>query len=410
MLSTLPKLIDKAFLVGFVVPLILFVACMAVAFPDVPQITAISDAMGEGLEKAAYVGAIVWFGAVLLMIVNSLLYQILEGYRWPTSHFATWRKKNEQQCARLTGQIDDLNRRGLREGESFPDYLSDYLDQLRIDRNKRFPSSADQILPTRFGNAIRAFEDYPRQVYGADSIPLWLHLSTVIPNDYQSIVEDARSQVDCLLNCFYLSICFAIFSITDFAFCLYKTVSNDIVYVLIYILFSRDSNYLYVAIACILFAYVLWALIGSRIPAIVALIVSIPPSARFVSSVQWPDRQLHNIIVSISTHYKYAAFAILAMIATRIFYELSVERIYIWGAFVKAAFDCYLPALAKKLGYELPEKGETAKSVLGRGQPTGDFSLASRFPRFASRWTGRAPACRLGGIGRRGGRRRRLRR
>ena len=39
-------------------------------------------------------------------------------------------------------------------------------------------------------------------------------------------------------------------------------------------------------------------------------------------------------------------------------YRLSIERIHSWGRLVKAAFDCYLPALAKKLGYQLPKTEE----------------------------------------------------
>jgi hypothetical protein len=38
-------------------------------------------------------------------------------------------------------------------------------------------------------------------------------------------------------------------------------------------------------------------------------------------------------------------------------YEMSIERAHVWGSLVKAAFDCYLPDLAKRLGYKLPTTG-----------------------------------------------------
>ncbi len=38
-------------------------------------------------------------------------------------------------------------------------------------------------------------------------------------------------------------------------------------------------------------------------------------------------------------------------------YNLAIQSVYSWGSMVKAGFDCYLPELAKKLGYELPKDG-----------------------------------------------------
>jgi hypothetical protein len=54
---------------------------------------------------------------------------------------------------------------------------------------------------------------------------------------------------------------------------------------------------------------------------------------------------------------KSAGIAFAALVCAWVVYELSIERIYAWGSLVKAAFDCYLPELAETLGYKLPLDG-----------------------------------------------------
>jgi hypothetical protein len=76
------------------------------------------------------------------------------------------------------------------------------LDQILVNR---FPRLEFPTLPTRFGNAIRAFESYPVVVYGADSIPTWLRLTAVMSKQYASATADARAEVDFFLNTFILS-------------------------------------------------------------------------------------------------------------------------------------------------------------------------------------------------------------
>jgi hypothetical protein len=43
-----------------------------------------------------------------------------------------------------------------------------------------------------------------------------------------------------------------------------------------------------------------------------------------------------------------------SVLATYLFYRLAIAHIPAWGALIMSAFDCYLPALAAQLGFELP--------------------------------------------------------
>ena len=54
---------------------------------------------------------------------------------------------------------------------------------LRREFVRWMPSLEEDVLPTRFGNAIKAFEVYPRDIYGARSASLSrLRLVSVLPS------------------------------------------------------------------------------------------------------------------------------------------------------------------------------------------------------------------------------------
>ena len=48
-----------------------------------------------------------------------------------------------------------------------------------------------------------------------------------------------------------------------------------------------------------------------------------------------------------------------ALLAAWLFYAWALTRVPAWGEMVMTTFDCYLPGLAKQLGFELPPSSET---------------------------------------------------
>ncbi|MGH7095140.1 MAG: hypothetical protein ACREFB_16625, partial [Stellaceae bacterium] len=159
----------------------------------------------------------------------------------------------------------------------------------------RYPSAAGEIMPTRFGNAIRSFEVYPRELYDVDSVPVWLRLASVIPADYSGLLDDARAQANCFVNLTWLS--------------------------------------LLIGLAC---------LAGAAIEAA----PHIPP---------WPGLTIAALAAALGpAGMHYAAFAA-ATLAFGVFaYYWAVSRVMAWGDLVRSAFDCYLPALIHQLGYAIP--------------------------------------------------------
>ena len=69
---------------------------------------------------------------------------------------------------------------------------------LKLDRF--FPDNRSRLLPTRFGNALRAAEDYPYTRWGLDSIPFWARVEPLLSDQERQLHENARTDVAFFLN------------------------------------------------------------------------------------------------------------------------------------------------------------------------------------------------------------------
>jgi len=298
MLSTLPNLANKAFIIGFFLPTLLFVLALAGLFHDQSWAQAwfAVATQKEGWDSLAYFVVAVWGASVLLMMTNDLQLKLLEGYLWPVSKMAFLQRRQEARFQEKKARADQLMAQAETEGDNFPDTAASELAELLQELVREFPPDAANRLPTRLGNAIRAFEVYSNKVYGADSIPLWLHLSTGIAADFQSALDDARAQVNCAVNVCYFA-------------------ALIVVLVILRLIWGFEWH---------------------------TLLAAHDPRAAVIA--------YFNFTNGISLVAGLVAVAICWLV-----YRFAVELVYPWGDLVKAAFDCYLPDLAKKMGYELPE-------------------------------------------------------
>lgn len=89
---------------------------------------------------------------------------------------------------------------------------------LQEERATWWPPKESSVLATDFGNAIKAFETYPKEIYGVDGVTLWAHLSMVMPKDVAEAIEQTRTQVDFLINCMLFCLLFAALAVVR---CLY---------------------------------------------------------------------------------------------------------------------------------------------------------------------------------------------
>jgi len=272
MLSSVSKLVDKAFVTGFFLPALLavYTALNVLHCPSWLAPLCSTKPDNSFAADITYAALIVWTVALMLLFLNYGLYRLFEGYVPPVSwltplktwHQGRWQRRKEKQ-----DEGDDA----LAQGEKRKQLLNDY------------PTDVNDFLPTSFGNALRAFERYPAEVYGIDTVSGWLRLGAVIPSAYQQLINDARSQVDFFVNTCFLAIVLCAASLAKLA-------------------------------------------------------------EEHVRHVQWEQCDAPVLWKT----------AIASIVVATVAYYWSIGRVVAWGDLVKSAFDLYLPALAKQVGYALP--------------------------------------------------------
>jgi hypothetical protein len=79
--------------------------------------------------------------------------------------------------------------------------MSAKVGDIDYELRNHFPGEESAILPTRLGNSIAAFEEYPQRRYGIDAIELWSHLLPILSDKQYSIfVEREKATLDFMLN------------------------------------------------------------------------------------------------------------------------------------------------------------------------------------------------------------------
>ena len=190
-----------------------------------------------GLD-AANIGALIAAAVVVGLIINPFQFTVtqwLEGY-WGGSHLASRiaalrinRYRQQMRSRALRGDLaegrliraalrienldsaayDDLLREALYELEGTEGDALIYLDQERRYRDRflhRFPTEFARVMPTRFGNALRAFEDNAGRQYGLDVTVVAPHLDLLEDNPRSSYVQDTRQTMDLAVRLFMVAI------------------------------------------------------------------------------------------------------------------------------------------------------------------------------------------------------------
>jgi hypothetical protein len=275
MLSGVSKLAEKPFVIGFLLPAMIFtVVALNLFKPD--SLSGLLDQLhtGNPLADLTFLAVGVWILSMVLLLFTTDIYQVLEGYLPPMSWFRWCVSYHQSRFKRLHDRI-----KALEDGQRDAD-----ADELRIKCLAEYPSKSGWILPTAFGNMLRSFETYSYDVYHADGVALWPRLATVVPKDFAAQVESARSQVDALVNFCALGWVMAALAVSDVVVQGWQTRYHP-----------------------------------------------------------WPASTQSLLLV-----------AALSLVASWLFYRWAVHALGGWGEAVKSAFDCYLPALAQQLGYQLP--------------------------------------------------------
>ncbi|HLN29715.1 MAG TPA: hypothetical protein VK395_18360 [Gemmataceae bacterium] len=207
MIGELNKIFDRDFVIGYFMPALAFLAAtigILALYGMLP--TWLSFSQTDALKETTFIALFSWIGGVTLMALNREIFRLMEGYWYlrsyiPLTHLERWRFR------RLHGKVSNLQAQYQQwpgDAASFPHV--EKLIELKREAAYRFPSEEGLILPSSFGNTVRAFEDYPREVYGFESIQGWFRLLAVVSKDYRELVNSARATTDFWVNLWFASL------------------------------------------------------------------------------------------------------------------------------------------------------------------------------------------------------------
>jgi hypothetical protein len=282
----LAKLLDKSFVLGYALPSLIFLTVAVWVFGCPSTLCdAKSAAATNPFAQLAYAVLFVYIIAVFLMAFNDWLYSLFAGYTPPTSWFQFSKRFHQKRLAERQHEIKKARAHHKAT------------DGLQFQLRKDYPRDKSKVVPTAFGNAIRAFEYYPYETYGADSISVWPRLLAVVPENFQTLINEAKSLVDLFVNLAALFLGLFLFSVC-------------------------------------------------------------------VVVLQHAGVRLHLGPPHVGGRWSIVALS--SLVAAAASYRFALSLVSDWGEQVKSAFDCYLPALAKTLGYAMP-RAEAARREIWDG-------------------------------------------
>lgn len=170
----------------------------------------------SGIYQLVGLGLLVLIPTVIvgftLTALNTYILKFFEGYvvyRHIPFLIPFLRERQRRQAQKLIRRIDTLEKR-INVLENWKDKtprLNKVLARLKSDHyataafyDKNYPPKLEQILPTQFGNILRASEAYSGTRYGIDGVEFWPRLIHVIPPTYQESIDGSRNELSFLVN------------------------------------------------------------------------------------------------------------------------------------------------------------------------------------------------------------------
>lgn len=230
-LSSISGKFSYNFMVGTFTPVLVFVLLArilvvpllpgAIELPLLEPIRTLGEAAWELL--VLFLGTVVL--SILVFSLNIPILRFYEGYPWQD----TW--LGQRKARRYQRQWDALNHEKsswatlqaalIQELEALKKanpadkriaQLEEQIADVRQHGNQAarllldgFPKRGS-VLPTRLGNAIRAFENYPQWQYGMASITLYPRLVGVIKTEYATAMDEAKAGLDFMIHSCTLTI------------------------------------------------------------------------------------------------------------------------------------------------------------------------------------------------------------
>jgi len=211
----LPKLFGREFAIAFLLPVAVFipasllVASSFVIFHTSQTLQNINVFVHhEALLGATLFVFLLWLGAVTLLALNRAIIRTKEGYGKlnPARLLLSRQRRRFRRRQSELQELSDRARTLKVLGQELDSASERRRYQLALSLSTEFPHAEAFVLPTAFGNTIRAFEVYSSAMYGLDAIPGWPRLLMVMPTSSRSLVDTAKAEMDFWLNLWLLSV------------------------------------------------------------------------------------------------------------------------------------------------------------------------------------------------------------
>jgi len=139
--------------------------------------------------------ALLLFSAWIADLVRDDLYLWLEGYRWPVWMFhkgiSLWEGRRECAKNRWEALAEDRSPPGQdKNGKGRPARDREFA---QLDVWLHHLPQGDNLLPTAFGNVLRAAEEYVRLRYGLDPIVVWPRLWLLLSEERNELDNHRRA-------------------------------------------------------------------------------------------------------------------------------------------------------------------------------------------------------------------------
>lgn len=213
------------FLVSSMVPSLAFVVTSLLVFDPGLKILSSFQQMDD-IPRLIVLGLLVSMMTVILgftlTALNTFILKMFEGYVIPAPIQFLYDKsrrihRERAQSQRRHRDILEEKLRALKKIVKSNPAREQEFEELKALHYKAaanyglvYPDDPNDIMPSRFGNTLKAAESYPGERYGFDGVQFWPRLVHVIPTEYKLSIDGTRNELSFLVNMSVLSILFSL--------------------------------------------------------------------------------------------------------------------------------------------------------------------------------------------------------
>jgi hypothetical protein len=211
--SDFAGIFSRYFVIGFFLPV--FFALVLVAHVIYLSSTPYDYSSASGATQIVILGGAGLLGGLLLLGVNQYVVRIFAGY--PLKGLITSLARRLDPKGRPVEYVlwpisRNLAKKLLLEEEAEREGASDpEKTEAALKVNKYFPSQAHEIMPTKLGNAIRAFQSYPFKTYGLDGPPNWSRVEALVTENEKEALAETLTTFAFWLNLILLTVAATIY-------------------------------------------------------------------------------------------------------------------------------------------------------------------------------------------------------